>query len=188
MQSRRGSCRETFNNSPAVRASTGGASSLNASGRLLARTTRSVISSNPRYRLRSGEASLPSATPLSDMQTSCTCRVGYVGQLALSRNWGSSQLAKLRDYSSTSRLDAVVGSFTWEPISLSPVGEPGSASPFSRIGAFPGKQFLRYLRVIRKAVLRKPNRRLLDLPPWCDRGCLSGFILRNLPSNRAVFS
>src|ERR1019366_4053164 len=69
MQSLRGSCRETFSNSPAVRASTGGASSLNASGRLLARTTRSVISSSPRCRLRSGEASSSSTTLVSDIDT-----------------------------------------------------------------------------------------------------------------------
>jgi hypothetical protein len=47
-----------------------------------------------------------------------------VEQLVLSRDRGSSQLAKLRKHTSTLPCPQGDGSFTWEPISSSPVGEP----------------------------------------------------------------
>src|ERR1019366_3076352 len=127
MQSRRGSCRKTFNNSPAVRASTGGASSLNASGRLLARTTRSVISSSPRYRLRSGEGSSSGGGLLGDMRTPpCTCQVHSVGTACLEQKLGDRR--SLPGYEIKVQLRvASVGSFTAEPISL-PGRGPGSAT------------------------------------------------------------
>src|SRR4029077_16547303 len=50
--------------------------------------------------LRRG-SSLESDPCFRHAHTSRTCRVQYVTQRILSRNWGSSQLAKLWDYSST---------------------------------------------------------------------------------------
>lgn len=72
----------------------------------------------------------------------------YVGQLVLSRNWGSSQLAKLRDSGSTLRRRRRF-LYLGTNLILPGRGAPsGSATPFSRIGAFPEKIFILHLRVI----------------------------------------
>src|SRR5450759_2548949 len=72
----------------------------------------------------------------------------YVGQLVLSRNWGSSQLAKLRDSGSTLRRRRRF-LYLGTNLILPDRGAPsGSATPFSRIGAFPEKIFILHLRVI----------------------------------------
>src|SRR6266404_9769384 len=63
----------------------------------------SVISRSSRYRLCSSEGSPPSSKLISDIHTPPAPTAYKVAQRILSRNWGSSQLAKLWDYSSTVR-------------------------------------------------------------------------------------
>src|SRR5229473_5723085 len=56
--------------------------------------------------------------------TSCTCRVRCVAQRILSRNWGSSQVAKLWDLQFNSTVSADVGSFLGTNLIL-----PGRGAP-----------------------------------------------------------
>src|ERR1700686_1684683 len=120
MQSRRGSCSDKLSSSPPVKLRTGGASSLNASGRLLAFSKRSVASSRRWYRLLS-VAEVPS--PPSFLDKCLLLRLPRTVELrVLSRNGGQRGLPFRGTRSTVTRRSCWF--HLWEPISSSPVGEP----------------------------------------------------------------
>src|ERR1017187_5267651 len=191
MQSRRGSCRETFNNSPAVRASTGGASSLNASGRLLARTTRSVISSSPRYRLRSGEASSSSTTLVSDIDTppppaACN-KSGNLSRAGTGEGHRSLPSCEIK----VQLRVASVGSLCVGTNLITRTGTGFCDTRFPGLVPFPGKIMLTPFPGRKQAdtfLLRKPNRLFPEPARWARPAAASESIRMELGCNHAPFS
>src|SRR6202521_5504390 len=173
MQSRRGSWRERFSSSPPVRASTGGASSFNASGRLWVRATRSVTSRSSRYRSLSGEAIPSSPTLVSGMHTPPAPAAYDMsrGEI-LSRNWGSAQLANLRDYSSTLRCPQASVPFLGNQSYSPPVGEPpsGSAALFFPDWCLPGKDIVTQSTGNRQVIPSYTTHKLRGKIPQMARG------------------
>ena len=109
----------------------------------------------------------------------------------MSRNSGSSQLAKLQ---STFSIAASQRRFLHLGTNLILPGRgvlSASATPSSWMGVFREKQFLSHPRVRGKAaifLLRKPNTRLRRPAAWCPGPCRSGFILMKLDCGRAALS
>ena len=105
----------------------------------------------------------------------------HVAQRILSRNWGSSQLAKLRDLQFNVTVSAGVGSlFPGTNLILPGRGTPsGSATLFSRSGAFPKKILLLALRITGKLYRRiQPIIFQVRFPKWHAAGRDTHYFLK----------